>query len=137
MKNVVVVWVAFCILVISLMVLLCSEADAYTYDGDIKPETFFSYEPLYAEQLSKVTALIVVGKEGAKPQFAVLCVMKMEGGLIILAYAYFDEECNFRHFMINGNHYAETPFDRDDPVEAQLEQKLKKILNKFRQITNV
>jgi hypothetical protein len=137
MKNVVAVWIAFCILVISIMVLFCSDADAYTHDGDINPQHFFTYQPLLVEQLSEVTALMVVGNENSSPRFAVLCVMRVQGGLIILAYAYYDENGDFRHFMIEGNHYAETPFDRTNEAEAQLEQRLKKYLNKFRKVSNV
>lgn len=135
MNKLITLWVILCIILVALF--FFTDADAYTYEGDIDPKTFFTYQPLLAEQLSEVTALIAVGDENSKPQFAVICVMRVQGGVIILAYAYYDEDSNFRHFMIKGNHYVETPFDRDNPAEAQLEQKLKKILNTLRKVSNV
>jgi hypothetical protein len=107
-------------------------AFAYTYDGKHDPATFFTYEPLFVEPLSQVTALMVVGKEMADPRYVVVCVMRVPGGLIILAYAYY-EDGNLKHYMMNQETkcYEEHPFDPAVPGEAELEKKLRKLLDTF------
>jgi hypothetical protein len=118
---------------IAIAFLVASSARAYTYDGEINPETFFIYEPLFVEPLSEMTALMVVGKEDAVPRYVVLCVMRVPGGLVILAYAYYDADMEFKHFMIDTEkgHYAEHPFDPTIPAEVELHNKLISILNAF------
>lgn len=114
-----------------------SQAHAYTYDGDFDPQILFTYEPMMVQQLSPITALIAIRakeKRDCMPQYAVVCAMRVPGGLVILAYAYYDDKGNFRHFILEEGHYKEKPFNKDIEAEAKLEKHLKEILNTFRQV---
>jgi hypothetical protein len=124
---------------IAIGVLVASLARAYTYDGDFDPVNLFEYDPILVKQLSPNTALIAISakeKREHQPKYAVVCAMRVPGGLIILAYAYFDDNGNFRHFMLQEGHYAETPLNDDIEDEAQLKKHLKDILNAFRKVSN-
>lgn len=118
--------------IIFLLVIIPLTVYSYTYEGKIDPNHLFTYEPLYVEQLSPVTALLVVGKEMAEPHYAVVCVMRVPGGLIILAYAYY-EDGKLKHYMMNQETkcYEEHPFDPTAPGEAELEKKLRTLLDTF------
>lgn len=120
------------ILTISLIIAVwATVAFAYTYEGKHDPNHFFTYDPLFVEQLSPITALLVVGKENATPRYVVVCVMRVPGGLIILAYAYYDADLNLKHYMMNQETkcYEERPFDPNVDGEVKLEKKLRGLLD--------
>lgn len=116
---------------IAIGMLIVNSVRAYTYDGDIDPKHFFTYQPVLIEQLSSITVLMAVSNKDTIPQHAVICVMRVQGGVVILAYAYYDDKMNLQHFMIDtdAGHYNFQPFDMNNPVEADLHRKITKILN--------
>ena len=104
--------------------ILVDAVKSYTYDGEIDPNQFFTYTPVSAEPLSHNTALVLVSSEELTPKFAILCLMRIEGGSALLAYAYYDQGFIFRHYMIVAGRYIEKPLD------AETEKNLRKMLNK-------
>lgn len=123
---------------ICMLVLLVSQVYAYTYDGNFDPKNLFSYQPVLVEQLTPITALMVVkANEKVVPQYAIVCALRVTDGVVILAYAYFNDKGEFKHFILKDGHYQDTPLDCTQESQAKLEKRLKKLLNHFRKVTDI
>ena len=118
------------ILLVIVLSMLCSNAIAYTFDGDFDPKNIFTYQVVEMESLGGNRVLATL--KGNNPQFIVACLMQTQQGIMILAYAYYDKDMNLRHFMFDGiEHYKEgIP---DATTAESLKQKLN-LLHKFKNI---
>lgn len=110
------------LLVIGLS-MLCSNAIAYTFDGEIDPNNFFThYRMVDMEQMSPQFLMVSLKSETMKPVFALNIVIPSGRGVAIIAYAYL-EDGKLRHFILDKKgHYSETV--PDDVTVRQLTKKL-------------
>ena len=101
------------LVIIAMILFIATLANAYTFDSTIDPGKLFSYEPVGVEQISPVMAIMSLKSETCEPKYVVVCMMQIGNKQVfILAYAYFDKEFNFKHYMFDGtSHYSEKALD--------------------------
>jgi len=116
-----VMFIFICAIVLAVCVFL-ERAYSYTFDGDFDPKNIFAYQIVEMTPLTPDTVLALL-KNDTEPKFLIACLLNMRGNVIILAYAYYDAEFNFRHFAVKDGHYAEVLPD------AETVKMLKKKLN--------
>lgn len=103
MKKVIFIFV--CSIIIAVCMFL-ERANAYTFDGELDPKNIFSYQVVEMESIGGNRVLATL-KNDVEPKFLIACMTNFNGRISILAYAYYDAEFNFRHYLIQGGHYAE------------------------------
>ena len=107
-----------------VMVLIPSLVLSYTFDGDVDPVQFFSYEAVSIEQTSPQTMIVCIKSNNMNPLFAVMAVVAKDGNAYIIAYAYYDKMV-LRHFILEKSHYFERIPDPD--TIKMLEKKLNRL----------
>ena len=101
------------LLAILVALLISVNVFAYTFEGDIDPGSFFSFEIVDAVQLNQTIFMISL-KTNTEPRF-IICAVRMVGNISsVLAYAYLDKDNIFKHFIFSGGHYSETMPDNND-----------------------
>ena len=116
------------LLIVMFIVLgmLCSNANAYTFDGEFDPKEVFNYQ-LIGEPEQVGADMFILHLENAvkKPKYIVTVVRTLQGRVLIIAYAYFDEVMKLRHFILTAGHYKEGMPDIETVI--MLEKKLYKL----------
>ena len=123
------VWVVVVTFILCLFISL-TKAEAYTFDGEIDPIQFFSYEVVKNQQFAPDVFVLSMKSGIVSPMFAINCVRVIKDHVMIFAYAYYDKDNNFRQFILNqSGHYKETIPDED--TTEMLKFKLKQIQDLF------
>lgn len=119
------------LLIVMFIVLgmLCSNANAYTFDGEFDPKNIFTYQVMEMESLGGNRVLASLKSE-TEPKFVIACLMQAQQGIVILAYAYLGSKNELKHFMFNMETQNYDEMLPDETTTSNLIKRLK-MLHKF------
>ena len=79
-----------------------SKSDStYSYDGDIDPAQFQSYNKVDAEFMNPMVRIISLSSENLKPKYVVIVVQKIYNTGMIIYYAYYNDNKDLMYFRLN------------------------------------
>ena len=116
------------LLIVMFIVLgmLCSNANAYTFDGEFDPKEVFNYQLISAPEQVAPDMFILHLKDVYRKPLCIITVVKIAGGkVLVIAYAYYSADMKLRHFILGKNHYEERMPDIETVII--LEKKLNKL----------
>jgi|FLOH01.1.fsa_nt_gi hypothetical protein len=112
------------LVLVLIVVLAYTNLFAYTFDGDVDPAQFFSYEVVNVEQIGPQSLILFLKSDNTNPLYAINAVMVKGKQTFIIAYAYYDKMV-LRHFILEKSHYVEKLPDIE--TTKMLERKLNKL----------